>query len=237
MKKLTSYWYVLLLILTMGVTVQSCIDLDDDDDNSNTALTIGTLKIIAGKDYYFALDNGKKMYPGDTTYIHNYTPVDNQRVFIYFQPLKQPATGYDYNVQLYRLENILTKDIIPLTEQTADSIGDDRINPTNVWITGNYLNIEYQLYTSNNVDKKHMLNMVINETKTPSDNDSDYFNLEFRHNAYNDKGTTLAWGVVSFRLDKIADRLSGKKGLKIRYNSIYEGDRYTTVNIGSKSSQ
>ncbi len=236
MKKLTSYWHVLLLILAMGATVQSCMDLDDDN-NSNTALTIGTLKIIAGKDYYFTLDNGKKMYPSDTTYIHNYTPMDGQRVFIYFQPLEQAINGYDYNVQLYRLENILTKDIIPLTEQTADSIGDDRINATSMWITGNYLNIEYQLYTSNNPSKKHMLNLVINQTKSSSDNDTDYFDLEFRHNAYDDQGTTLGWGVVSFRLDKIADQLDGKKALKVRFNSIYEGERYTTVNINNKISQ
>ena len=82
------------------------------------------------------------MYPSDTTYIHNYTVENNQRVFIHFLPLEEDIPGYDYNVKLIQLENILTKDIIPLTEETADSIGNDRINATSLWITGNYLNIE-----------------------------------------------------------------------------------------------
>ena len=92
---------------------------------------------------------------------------------------------FAYNVKLIQLENILTKDIIPLTEETADSIGNDRINATSLWITGNYLNIEHQFFHSNNPDKKHMLNLVINEASTGENDKPDYVNLEFRHNAYN----------------------------------------------------
>lgn len=50
--------------------------------------------------------------------------------------------------------------------EKADSIGDDNINATDLWITGEYLNIKYQFYHSNNEDKKHMLNLVINEAST-----------------------------------------------------------------------
>ena len=59
------------------------------------------------------------MYPSDTTYIHNYTVNDDQRVFIHFLPLEESIPGYKYNVKLIQIEDILTKDIIPLTEETA----------------------------------------------------------------------------------------------------------------------
>ena len=64
--------------------------------------------------------------------------------------------------------------------EKADSIGDDNINATDLWITGEYLNIKYQFYHSNNEDKKHMLNLVINEASTGENDKPDYVNLEFR---------------------------------------------------------
>lgn len=223
----------MLVFLTIPI-LQSC--MDNDDENNQTYLAIGTLKIIEDKEYYFNLDDGDKMYPGDTTYIHNYALVDGQRVFIHFLPLEESIPGYEYNAQIIKLQDILTKDIIPLTEETADSIGNDRINTNEFWITGDYLNIEYQFYHSNNADKKHMLNLVINETlETPSP-EADYINLEFRHNAYDDDQRVANWGVVSFRLDEIASQLKGKKGLKILVNSIYDGKITYTVELKNSTS-
>ena len=138
---------------------------------------------------------------------------------------------FAYNVKLIQLENILTKDIIPLTEETADSIGNDRINATSLWITGNYLNIEHQFFHSNNPDKKHMLNLVINETSTGENDKPDHVNLEFRHNAYNDSQLTLGTGLASFKLDNIAEQLKEKKGLNIRVKSLYDGERFMTIDI------
>ena len=232
MKKLRFYLVaVILTVLTMPM-LQSC--LDDDNDYRNTLFTIGTLEIIDGKDYFFNLDDGDKMYPSDTAYIHNYELVNGQRVFIHFLPLEEDKPGYEYNVKLIQLENILTKDIIPLTEETADSIGNDRINVAELWITGNYLNIEHQFFHSDNPDKKHMLNLVINQTSEAPEPDEDYINLEFRHNAYNDEQRTPGWGVVSFKLDEIEKQLEGKKGLKILVNSIYDGKRTYTVEVNKK---
>ena len=45
----------LLLVITMPL-LQSC--LDDWDDRERSSLTIGTIRIIEGKDYYFSLDDG-----------------------------------------------------------------------------------------------------------------------------------------------------------------------------------
>ena len=215
MKKLRFYSVVFTFALLIIPMLQSC--LNDDDENRGTRFTIGTIEVIGEKEYFFNLDDGDKMYPSDTTYIHNYTVENNPRVFIHFLPLEEDIPGYDYNVKL--------------TEETADSIGNDRINATSLWITGNYLNIEHQFFHSNNPDKKHMLNLVINETAETPDPEDEYFTLEFRHNAYNDEQRTPGWGIVSFRLDKITEQLAGKKGLKIIVNTIYDGKQTYTIDL------
>lgn len=202
--------FVALMILFLTIPMlQSC--LDDWDNDYDTLFAIGTVKVIEGKDYYFALDEGSKLYPGDTTYVRNYALVDGQRVFVYFSELKEPVTGYDYNAQIKHIENILTKDIYFMPAEKNDSIGDDRINATDFWITGDYLNIKYQFYHSNDTEKKHMLNLVVNEASTGEGDKADYVNLELRHNAFNDNQISLGTGLVSFKLDNIADLLAGKK--------------------------
>lgn len=228
MKKLRFYLVAFMLAFLLMPLLQSCVD---NDNKLSSRFTIGTLKIIEGNEYFFNLDEGDKMYPSDTSYIHNYTLIDGQRVFIHFLPLEEDVPGYEYNVKLIQLQNILTKDIIPLTEETADSIGNDRVNISTPWISGNYLNIEYQYYHSNNEAKRHMLNLVINETPDAPAPEEGYINLEFRHNAYDDEQRTTGWGIISFKLEEIADQLQGKDGLKILVNSIYDGKRTYTVNL------
>ena len=61
--------------------------------------------------------------------------------------------------------------------------------------------------------------------------EDEYINLEFRHNSERDSPDHLGEGYVSFKLDKIADRISGKTGLNIRVKSLYDGERYMTVDF------
>lgn len=229
MKKFRMALATLLLTLVTMPLLQSC--LDDWDDSERPLLTIGTVRIIDGNDYYLALDEGTKMFPGDTAYINNYTLIEGQRAFVNFYLMDEKIDGYDYNAQIYHIENILTKDIYSMPAEKADSIGDDRINATNLWITGDYLNIQYQLYHSNNENKKHMLNLVINEASDGKNDKEGYITLEFRQNAYDDEPSSRGNGIVSFKLDKIADRMAGKQGLNIRVKTLYDGERYYTVDF------
>ena len=82
MKKLRTTLAAFLLLLIAMSVLQSC--LDDWDDDERSSLTIGTVRIIDGKDYYFALDEGTRMFPGDTAQVNNYTLVEGQRAFVYF---------------------------------------------------------------------------------------------------------------------------------------------------------
>ena len=76
MKKLkTTFVTFLLLFITTMPMMQSCLD-DDWNGSAGSSLAIGTVRIIDGKDYYFALDEGTKMFPGDTTRVNNYALVE-----------------------------------------------------------------------------------------------------------------------------------------------------------------
>lgn len=220
----------ILLLITMPM-LQSC--LNNDWDNEYPSLfAIGTIKVIEGNNYYFTLDEGSKLYPGDTTAIYNYAVVDGQRAFVYFDELSEPKEGYKYNAKIKHIENILTKDIYSMPADKADSIGDDRINIIEpIWITGDFLNIKYQFYHSNNKEKAHMLNLVVNEESTEENDKPDYLTMEFRHNAYNDDPLILGTGLTSFKLDNIAHLLEGKKGVNIRVRSIYDGVKYITLDL------
>ena len=100
--------FIIFIAVLLMPLLHACLD---DDTTNHHQLTIGTIKVVDGQEYYFALDEGTKMYPGDTTNIHNYTVVPEQRAFVYFDLLEEKVSGYDYNAAIYRIENILTKDI------------------------------------------------------------------------------------------------------------------------------
>jgi hypothetical protein len=230
MKKFKIIAFIFAIMTTMPI-LQSCLD---DDDNSSDLLAISTINMISqdSKEFYFTLDDGKKMLPGDTTSIHNYLVKDGQRAFVYFNLLEEKKEGYDYNAKVQYIENILTKSVIPMDEQTTDSIGDDRINIVDMWLGGGYLNIEFQLFGTQNIQKKHMLNLVRNERQDAPQEDADYINLEFRHNAYDDTPAYLGNGFVCFKLDNID---TTKKGFNIRVNTLYNGIKQYKINMDTST--
>lgn len=78
MKKLRMTLATSMLLFLTAIVLQSC--LDDWDDKYDTLFAVGTVKVIEGKDYYFSLDEGSKLYPSDTTYVHDYAVTDGQRL-------------------------------------------------------------------------------------------------------------------------------------------------------------
>lgn len=212
--------------------LQSCLDDNDTDYPWLAMTTIKTLENVE-QGYYFGLDDSSKMYPGDTTAIRNYQIIDGQRAFVFYNYLDEPKTGYDSNIKVEQITNILTKDIISLTEENAEDIGDNKINATNIWIAQNYVNIEFQYYGTNNDEKKHFLNLIENTTTTENDEEG-YITLEFRHNIKGDAPNRLGEGYVSFKLDKIAEKMKDAKGLKIRVKTLYDGVKFTKIDFTKK---
>ena len=218
-------------IMTTTLILQSCLD---DNDGPADLLVISTINKISqdSKYFYFTLDNGKKMYPNNGQEWNSAEFAEGQRAFVIFNELETPVNGYDYNVLVKQINEILTKDIVEMDddENTEEKIGDDKINTTDMRINkdNKYLTIEFQYYGTHSADKKHFLNLVIPKAEAaPTTEDGsgkdEYINLEFRHNSEGDYPQTLGEGYVSFKLDKIKDRMEGKKGLRIRVNTLYSG--------------
>ena len=230
MKKFKFIAFIFAIMTTMPI-FQSCLD---DDNNPSDLFVISTINMISqdSKDFYFTLDDGKKMYPSNGQGWNGLDFVDGQRAFVTFNELEEPVGGYDYNVQVKQINKILTKDIVTMDdeENTEEKIGDDKINATYMWINKDkkYLTIEFQYYGTHSEDKKHFLNLVINNpvpapTADEEDAEDEYIDLEFRHNSEGDYPQTLGEGYVSFKLDEIKDQTEGKKGLRIRVNTLYGG--------------
>lgn len=231
MKKFTFMAFIFAIIATMPL-LQSCLN---DDDGPSELLVISTINQVAtdSKEFFFTLDDGKTMFPNNAQSWSNQELENGQRAFVIFNKLEEPINGYDYNIEVKDINKVLTKDIITMGEgeNTEEKIGDNKINTTYMWITKDkkYLTIEFQYYGTHNENKKHFLNLVINhvaQAPTAASDDSthdEYIDLEFRHNNEGDTPTRLGEGYVSFKLDKIQEQLEGKKGLRIRVNTIYNG--------------
>ena len=233
MKKYNTYLASLLLLFTTLGT-QSCLNDTNEwaESFKDTLLGMGTVQTLDEDDYYFLLDEGSKLYPTDRSEVRNYEAKDGQRAFVYFDKLPEELPGYEYNAKIRYIEDILTKDIYHMPAEKADSIGDDPINITQMWTTRqDYLNIECQFYHNNDNNRKHMLSLVVNESAT-DEGDPDYVTLEFRHNANQDPASYPGTSIVSYKLDAISPLLEGKKGLRIRVRTLYDGVKYLPVKFG-----
>lgn len=229
MKKLKFIAFIFAIMTIMPV-LQSCLD---DDNSPADLLVIGTINQVSpdSKEFYFTLDNGETMFPNNAQGWLSTEFEKGQRAFVLFNELEEPVKGYDYNIQVRQIKEILTKDIVTMGEgeNTEEKIGNDKINATYMWINKDrkYLTIEFQYLGTHNENKKHFLNLVVNDVlpAPTADNDEEvedeYINLEFRHNAEGDSPTILGEGYVSFKLDNIENRMKGKKGLRIHVNTIY----------------
>lgn len=225
MKKLKFIAFIFIIMTTMTI-FQSCLD---DNNDPAELLVISTINLIDkdSKDFYFTLDDGATMFPSNQQEWNNKKFESGQRAFVIFNELEQPVNGYDHNIQVRQIREILTKDIITMGEDdnTEEKIGDNEINATYMWINKDkkYLTIEYQYYGTHNEDKKHFLNLVINNPEPKAAANDEYINLEFRHNNEGDAAERLEEGYVSFKLDKIKEQMEGKKGLRIRVKTLYSG--------------
>ena len=84
------------------------------------------------KEFYFTLDDGKKMYPSNGQGWSNKDWVEGQRALVIFNELDEPVNGYDLNIQVRGINPILSKDIITMGQDDNDEekVGDDKINTT-----------------------------------------------------------------------------------------------------------
>lgn len=215
MKKVMIYTAVLVIILT------SSFSCNDSDGYSLSEFRIGIATVIPEGQmaYSLLLDNGDKLWPAASDVI--YRPETEQRVFVNYTLLSDKKQGYDHFIKVNDIWNILTKPVIDLTQENADSIGNDMVKMNDLWIGNHYLNTEFSFNYSG--VRPHAINLVRNKIKTVEDADN-AVELEFRHNSYNSPSNTLYRGFACFDLKPF--RVEGRDSIPIRVKVIdWDGEK------------
>lgn len=192
------------LIMVLGVILTSC---NDDDDSYSLDDWYATIANVEGDypDFSLVTDAGTVLYPSATA-VSTQDFEDGDRMFLYFTILGDGTenSGIDHYIKINNYQGILTKDIIDLTEEIADSIGNDPIwfsnSDEDVWIANDYLNVSFAYEGSPYY--LHYINLV-SDVNNPTNEDGIPV-YEIRHNANDDPYTSPALGAfVSFRLDDL----------------------------------
>ncbi|QRX62820.1 NigD-like N-terminal domain-containing protein [Dysgonomonadaceae bacterium zrk40] len=196
------------------------------DDNSHSlgsfGIDIATVNPEGEDAYSLLLDNGKRLWPAASAVPYN--PTFNQRVFLNYTILSDAQSGYDHYVKVNDIWNILTKDVIELNAENADSIGNDPVKSNAVWVGGDYLNVSF-MFNYGGV-KPHAINLVKNSASAVSSDDP--INLEFRHNAYQSDRTKLFEGFVCFDLKPLRSSTADSVLLSVK---VKEWDKDVTYDV------
>lgn len=222
MKKFSLYLVVALMFVIVTPVLQSC---DDDDNHSlgNFMVAMATVQKEQGTIPYFVLDNGKTISVSVSAV--DYEGLESgQRVIGNFTILADNKDGFDYLARVNNYTVVLTKDVVNLTEENQDSIGNSKTTITDMWVGSDYLNVEFWMALPS--AEKHMVNLVDNRMVVPDEDG--YAHLEFRYNNMGDDKGKMIRGIVSFDLGDYGPLNKSLKGLKVKINSIKYGDKVYT---------
>lgn len=141
---------------------------------------------------------------------------------------KVEGTQNEYEVRLNGLGSVLTKD--PVAKKTADNDVEmsieDPVNIYDLWISGGYINMYIQFEVLPNSDKKHLINLVIDEEAST---DGKYV-FTLRHNSFGESIThdeqdiTLGGSYVSFPISELIKEESAEITMNwLWYKSVGQG--------------
>lgn len=226
--------FVLLLLAAVAST--ACNDTDGDYP---AVLSFATVQFAdnAGKDYYFVKDDGITLYPGDKSRIGGYAPEQGERVVVYYNFLKDPATGYDRNIALYAVNDIrMGQTAIVTTQEELDKLGDAKTDydPYYCQLTEKYINFRIGYYAAD--PSEHAFTLIRNEVAelASEPTESGYLHLELRHEDNGDHPARAWREWLSFPLDTFRDALEGMKGVVIRIETPGYGTQYIRLEAPAK---
>ncbi|GAB1416589.1 hypothetical protein MASR2M117_19950 [Paludibacter sp.] len=197
----------------LGVLLTGCFK-DDNYPSDNYWVDIATVENPKTKtEFFLRLDDSTLLWTASSRFT-NYKPKDGQRIIANYTVVgDKRGTGlYDYDILLNDVYEVLTKQIFNVTPATKDSIGNDPIYISRIWVGSKYLNIEFYYKGYSNT---HFINLVSDTTKTYTDGK---IHLDFRHNANNDEPIHQRWGVVSFDISSLKDNAKDSVQLVIHAN-------------------
>lgn len=228
MKKIS--WIIGIFLTGVFAFISSC----DDDSGYSLGkywISIATVEPLSENTYALILDNGKRLWPAASDV--RYIPKENQRVYVNYTILSDQEGAYDHYIKVNDIWNILTKQIIELNQENADSIGNDPARINQIWVGSDYLNIDF-MFNYGGI-RPHAINLVKNTLEENGSDDSEnIITLEFRHNSYESIESRLYRGLVCFDLRSLQTEDAGSIKIIVKvkdwsgektYDVMYEYDQ------------
>jgi hypothetical protein len=192
-------------------------------DNDDIFMSYGVIQNVTSKDNYEILtDKGNTLVV--TKSYTSATIEDGKRILANYEILSDKDKSKNvYEVKINGFYYLLSKPlvyesfILEAEESRRDSIGNDPFCGIDARFGGDYLNIDINLYYSRNSDKKHMINLIYDDTRAAADT----IYLTLRHNAYGEvPGKAFPtlysdWGRCSFRIADLLPEGVTSKPIKL----------------------
>ncbi len=218
-------WLAAGALLVGVASLQSC--LDDDNGYPYDLLipkAVVTVKPTAADAFYMQLDDETTLKPVNVTA----SPFGEKevRALVNYDVVDDPASPYDQAVYINWIDSLLTKPMAPNLGEAENNAkyGDDAVDILADWVTiveDGYLTLRFGCYGNPASTTAHFVNLV------STNNPDDPYEVEFRHNAYDDIGGQLKVGLVAFRLADLPDTEGQTVKLTLKWKS-YGGDKSVT---------
>ena len=205
----------------MGAVASLAFTACNDNDGyslSNAAVGLATVEKISSESsaYFLVLDSGTKLWPAATNFPY-YRPDNGQRLMVNFTLLSDGNSEYDHDIKVNDLAKVLTKPMVELTAENADSIGSSPVVIQDIWVGADYINVIFDFKANN---KRHMVNIVESADFGSTD---ELTKLQFRHNSYGDSEKYWNRGLASFNISQL--KAEGKTAVNIELSAVdYKGE-------------
>lgn len=206
---------------------------DDVEGYSLNDSWLGFGMVENSDSYRIKMDNGDVLVPVaydynpwyDNDYMGNNHKIEKgDRVLVNYTILDDDTNDSGeidaYFVKINSANKVLMKGILDLTEENADSIGNNPIEVREVWMTDSLLNFHLRYYGRYKV---HFINLVKQPGTLTADGQP--FELELRHNDNGDDAAIDYTAFVSFHLDSL--QVAGLDSVSFKVTSTdYDGDAF-----------
>lgn len=205
-------------ILILTISLFSCAQSNDYSDISYPGdiwLTLGFLETenTNGYDYVIYCDNGDTLYPASSSSV-DINQEARYRVIVNYTILQElNSTGKQYEASINDLQEVLYKELIQVNEQNIDSLGNDEIAISNLWIVNNLLNIEFVYYG----DGYHVHYINLGFLENDLEKYEGPIQLELFHNGYDDEGVIPLNGIVTFNLENL--KIDSRNSIEIEISA------------------
>jgi hypothetical protein len=206
----------------------SCLEKGDD-----IYVSYGVIRNVTSADKYdIYTDRGNTLVVTES-----YTSAaieEGKRVLANYEIISGgDKNGNVYEVKVNGFYHLLSKPFVKESfiledgETRRDSIGNDPFNRVEAWFGGDYININFDLYYAGNTDKKHLINLIYDDTRAAADT----IYLTLRHNACGEvpgEGIPLyrAWGRSSFQIAGLLPEGVTSKPVKLTWMQ-YDGPDFS----------